>query len=109
MQRFRVVVAAASLAAVVSISPLAGAKPGAAKPGAAKPKDSAPPAELLASITIGPPGSLQGLKAFIDAVKPGASAPLTDAELAQGIASAAGMTSLDGFDPASGTYLLLAS
>lgn len=97
-------VAAVSLAAVVSISPLAGAKPGDAKP-----KDGAPPAELLASIAFGPPGSLQGLKAFIDAVKPGASAPLTDAELAQGIAGAAGMTSLDGFDPASGTYLLLAS
>jgi len=104
MQRFRVVVAAVSFAAVVSISALAGAKPGDAKP-----KTSAAPAELLASIAFGPPGSLQGLKSFIDAVKPGASAPLTDAELAKGIAGAAGMTSLDGFDPASGTYLLLAS
>jgi hypothetical protein len=104
MQRFRVVVAAVSLAAVFSISPLAGAKPGDATP-----TDSVAPAELLAVIAFGPPGSLQGLKGFIDAVQPGASAPLTDAELAQGIAGAAGMTSLDGFDPKSGTYLLFAS
>jgi len=76
---------------------------------AAKPSDPGPPAVLLVSIALGPTSTLTGLQAFLEEVKPGTGAQLTDAAVRQGLAKAAGVSSLDGLDPASRIYVLIAA
>ena len=80
---------------------------------AAMPRDAcaepASPAELLASVAIGPASTLRSLAAYVDAVKPGASVALSDAFVRQGLAQAVGASSLDGLDPAAWSYLLVGS
>src|SRR6185503_15278004 len=80
---------------------------------AAVPRDAraeaAPPPELLASVAIGPASTLRNFAAYADAVKPGSGAIVNDAIVRQGLAQAVGASSLDGFDPASWSYLLVGS
>lgn len=65
------------------------------------------PAELLATVAIGPVTTLRGLAAYIEAVAPGSGEGLSDRVLRRGIADAVGVSSLDGIDPASWMYLLV--
>jgi len=74
----------------------------------AKAKPIPPPADLMASVALGPTGSLRGLQAYVDAIKPGAGAMISDQVVRDGLAKAAGMHSLDGFDPSGWTYVLVA-
>lgn len=87
---------------------LLGALVGGSASAVAKPADPGPPANLMVSVAIGPASTLAGLRAFVDAVKPGTSAQLTDAMIRDELAKAAGVTSLDGLDPAGWTYVLIA-
>ena len=72
-------------------------------------KPDAPPTELLVSVAIGPVTTLRNLQAYAEAIKPGAGAALTDQVVRRGVAEAVGAKSLDGLDPASWMYLLVAS
>jgi len=63
----------------------------------------------MASIALPPASTLSGLQAFLEDVRPGAGAQLTDAALRAGLAKAAGVSSLDGLDPASWIYVLVAA
>jgi len=74
----------------------------------AKAKPIPPPSDLMASVALGPTGSLRGLQAYVDAVVPGAGAMISDQVVRDRLATAAGMHSLDGFDPSGGTYVLVA-
>ena len=74
----------------------------------AKAKPIPPPSELMVSVALGPTGSLRGLQAYADAVQPGAGAMISDQVVRDGLAKAAGMHSLDGFDPSGWTYVLVA-
>jgi hypothetical protein len=75
----------------------------------AKAKADQPPAELLVSVAIGPATTLRNLQAYVDAIKPGAGAALTDQVVRRGLAEMVGASSLDGLDPASWMYVLVAS
>jgi hypothetical protein len=76
-------------------------------PAAAHGEPAQAPVELLASVAIGP-AMLRNLAAYADAVKPGTGASVAEPAVRAGLASAAGASSLDGFDPASWSYLLVA-
>jgi len=75
----------------------------------ARPKADPVPAELLASVAMGPATTLRGLQAYAEAIKPGAGASITDQVVRGGIAELVGASSLDGFDATSWTYVLVAS
>jgi hypothetical protein len=64
------------------------------------------PPELLATITRPPAGGFDDLRAFIDAIKPGAGMFINDATLDQGLASEVGATSLDALDHRVASYVL---
>ncbi|HET7499869.1 MAG TPA: hypothetical protein VFK02_02670 [Kofleriaceae bacterium] len=68
----------------------------------------APPPELLVSVALGPVTTLRNLQAYVEAIKPGAGASLSDQVVRRGLADAVGASSLDGLDPTSGLYLLIA-
>jgi hypothetical protein len=92
---------------------LAGLGPGvlavvAALPLAAQ-AEPAPPAELLMTVAVGPAATLRSVAAYAEAVKPGSGMAISEPFVRAGLASAAGASSLDGFDPASWTYLVVAS
>ncbi|HEU4728740.1 MAG TPA: hypothetical protein VFT22_12640 [Kofleriaceae bacterium] len=67
-----------------------------------------PPPELLVTVALGPATTLRNLQAYVEAIKPGAGAGLGDQVVRHGMADAVGASSLDGLDPASWTYLLIA-
>ncbi|HSS01091.1 MAG TPA: hypothetical protein VLM79_28735 [Kofleriaceae bacterium] len=71
--------------------------------------EPAPPPELLLNVAIGPAPTLRSFAAYVEAVKPGSGVAISEPFVRAGLASAAGVSSLDGFDPASWTYLLVAS
>ena len=75
----------------------------------AAPRADAAPAELLATVAIGPVTTLRGLQAYLEAVTPGAGAGLNDRVLRRAITQLIGVSSLDGVDPASWMYLLVVS
>ncbi len=80
----------------------------ACTPAEARATTDQPPAELLASVALGPVTTLRNLQAFAEAFEPGAGAGLTDQAVRRGLAEAVGANSLDGFDPSSSLYLLVA-
>jgi len=80
----------------------------ACTPAEARATADQPPAELLVSVAIGPVTTLRNLQAYAEAIQPGTGATLTDQAVRRGLAEAVGASSLDGFDPASGMYLLIA-
>jgi len=75
----------------------------------AKAKPDPPPAELLASVAIGPVTTLRNLQAYVEAIQPGAGGILTDQAVRHGLAEMVGASSLDGLDPTSWVYVLVAS
>jgi hypothetical protein len=75
----------------------------------AKAKLDPPPAELLATAAIGPVTTLRNLQAYVEAIQPGAGAIFTDQVVRRGLAEMVGASSLDGLDPASWAYVLVAS
>jgi hypothetical protein len=77
-------------------------------PADAKGKPDAPPAELLVSVAIGPVTTLRNLQAYAEMIQPGSGAALSDQVVRRGLAEVVGATSLDGLDPASWMYLLVA-
>jgi hypothetical protein len=82
---------------------------GAAMPAAARAEPPRAPTELMANVAIGPAATLRNLAAYADAAKPGAGAAVAEPIVRAGLAGAVGATSLDGFDPGSWSYLLIAS
>jgi hypothetical protein len=74
---------------------------------AASPAGAAP-AELLVTVALGPATAFRSLQAYVEAIKPGAGVNLSDQVLRHGLADAVGASSLDGLDPASPMYLLIA-
>ncbi len=70
-------------------------------------KELKPPAELMATVSLGPDTTLDDLRAFVDAVRPGAGAALNGALVRQQLAGLVGATSLEGLDPSAPTYVLL--
>lgn len=82
---------------------------GAAMPAAARAEPSQAPTELLVNVAIGPAATLRNFAAYVDAVKPGAGAGVSDTIVRAGLANAVGASSLDGFDPGSWSYLLIAN
>lgn len=75
----------------------------------AKARANQPPAELLVSVAMGPATTLRNLQAYVEAIKPGAGAALTDQVVRRGLAEMIGASSLDGLDPASWMYVLVAN
>ncbi|HEX4421824.1 MAG TPA: hypothetical protein VH165_28125, partial [Kofleriaceae bacterium] len=57
-----------------------------------------PPADLLVSVALGPTTTLRGLQAYLEAIKPGTGAVLTEQLVRHQLAEAAGVGSLDGLD-----------
>jgi len=66
---------------------------------------TAPPSDLLATVALGPETTLDGVRSFVDTVKPGSGA--TVATVPQLIGKAIGAGSLTGIDPRGWSYLLL--
>ncbi|HEY4243850.1 MAG TPA: hypothetical protein VGM88_28750 [Kofleriaceae bacterium] len=73
----------------------------------AAPKAVKPPPDLLVSIAVGGDASLDGVRAFANAVKPGAGLMLSGGMLRGQLAQMIGATGLDGFDPNAGITLLI--
>lgn len=71
----------------------------------AKPVD--PPRELIASIAVGPESTLDNIRAFANAIKPGAGAKLTSALVQQGIANVVAVGSLGGLDATGWMHVLV--
>lgn len=69
----------------------------------------APPAELLVSAAIGPVTTLRSVQAYVEAIQPGAGAIFTDQVVRRNLAELVGASSLDGLDPTSWMYVLVAS
>jgi hypothetical protein len=92
-----------ALAASVTLLAVVAALPAAAR------AEPAPPDELLVTIAVGPAPTLRSLAAYAEAIKPGAGIAISEPFVRAGLAGAAGASSLDGFDPKSWTYLLVAS
>jgi hypothetical protein len=67
------------------------------------------PEELLASVAIGPADTLNGLRAYLDAVQPGVSSFLSDDKVRAGLGELVGASSLTGLDPKSWSYVLVAN
>src|SRR5688500_319633 len=67
------------------------------------------PEELLASVAIGPADTLNGLRAYLDAVQPGVSSFLSDDKVRAGLGEMVGASSLTGLDPKSWSYVLVAN
>lgn len=82
---------------------------GLAMPAAARAEAPRAPTELMVNVAIGPAATLRNLAAYADAARPGAGAGVADPVVRAGLASAVGASSLDGLDPASWSYLLVAS
>jgi hypothetical protein len=74
--------------------------------GAAHAKDAKPPAELIVTFARGDSTSLDGMRAFIDAIKPGTGAMMSDAIIDMGIANVTGVAPLDGLDHGAAMYVL---
>ena len=66
-----------------------------------------PPASLIASVALGSDATLDTLKPFVDAIKPGVSPMLTGGMVRSQLASIVGASSLDGLDGSAGLYVLL--
>ncbi len=64
------------------------------------------PPELIATIARGPASGLDGIRAFANAIQPGAGMMLTDQVLDSALAQMAGATTLDGLDGTAPEYLL---
>jgi hypothetical protein len=78
----------------------------AAAPRAALAKDVKPPPELIASFARGGSTSLDGVRAFVNAIKPGGGAMITDQILDMGIAKMTGVAPLEGLDHNAAMYIL---
>ena len=77
-----------------------------AAPRVAAAKGVTPPPELIATIARGDSTSLDGLRGFFDAMKPGVGAMLNDQMIDMGVANVTGVAPLDGLDHNAGMYLL---
>lgn len=86
---------------------LATAALAACAPAAAKGPDAvALPPDLLFSVTLGPASTLRGLQAYVEAVKPGAGALISEQIIRHQLATTVDVPSLDGLDANAGTYLM---
>jgi len=65
------------------------------------------PAELLVTISLGPDHTLDGMRAFANAIRPGAGSTLTEGLVRQQLAGMADVDSIDGLDPNASTYVLV--
>ncbi|HET9622409.1 MAG TPA: hypothetical protein VFP84_13645, partial [Kofleriaceae bacterium] len=95
-------------AAITACAPAA-AKPAPppAAPTESKPVDVAVPAELLASVALGPASTLRGLQAYLESIKPGIGATISDSLIRHELASALGVASLDGLDASAWLYVVV--
>ncbi|HTJ41943.1 MAG TPA: hypothetical protein VL463_07585 [Kofleriaceae bacterium] len=64
-----------------------------------------PPAELITVFTPGAPGSLDGLRDFANAMKPGSGMMINDALIVPALAAEVGLTGAGGIDTTSPLYL----
>jgi hypothetical protein len=64
------------------------------------------PPELIATFARGPASGLDGIRAFANAIQPGAGMAISDAMVDGALAQMAGIGSLDGLDATSPEYLL---
>ncbi|HET9619759.1 MAG TPA: hypothetical protein VFP84_00235 [Kofleriaceae bacterium] len=85
--------------AIAACAPAEAAPPAPATPTASPARPAAVPVELLASVSLGPASTLRGLQAYLDAIKPGIGATLSEQVVRRQLASALGVPSLDGLDP----------
>lgn len=68
---------------------------------------AAPPATLIGTVTLGPPTSLDGVRAFANAVQPGAGAAVSQQMIDMQGARMVGASSLEGLDASSPEYFLI--
>lgn len=66
-----------------------------------------PPATLIVTASLGSDATLDGLKPFLDQMKPGMSAMLTGNMVRMQLATIVGAQSLDGLDGTAATYILI--
>src|SRR6185312_4178730 len=64
------------------------------------------PPELIATIARGPASGLDGIRAFANAIQPGAGMAVSDQMVDNALAQMAGLGSLAGLDATSPEYLL---